>query len=197
MSQPKINQAEADKIIAAINPEKIIAEHKTDLAEAQMANLANERAMREPLPSDIAEALDMTPIQVKTSVGDVEIRPMKAIDITIFKITDSPLYKIIMGDIGDTPDASAFKTMFPDEEVLYGVIYQFTHPAKDVYKLVKKDKLAYKEIVIEEIGTAYTPKDMVDLVGAILAHIGMTNNVKADFEAPASENEGEKKRLST
>lgn len=177
---------EANKIKASINVEQLYKDNAERIVEEQLRNLSNTRAEREPLPGVTAEALDSDNLTVKTSIGIVEVRRMVAVDITIFKLSDSPFYSLIMGDIKDTDEQSSdkiFKTLFPDEELLYSVVYQFTHPAKFIYNLVKKDKDQYKDKVIEEmIDKEYSPADLTLLVETILKHVGMVNAAKVDFE---------------
>ena len=72
------------------------------------------------------------------------------------------------------------KALFPDEELLYQVVYQFTHPAKDVYKLIKQGKNKFDEVVIEDIGVTYSPADLLVVVEAVLGHIGMVNSAKCE-----------------
>src|ERR1035437_1578000 len=80
---PKMNKDEAAKIIAAMNVEKIISNASPKIEEAQMESMANERATREPLPGAYNNAFTTEPLTVKTSIGDVVIRPMVSYDINI------------------------------------------------------------------------------------------------------------------
>ena len=192
--KPIMTKAQADKIIAEANPQKLYKDKEAEILETKFQNLANDRATREPLPGPTSEAFTEDEIVVNTpSGGTVSIRKMKAIDITIFKLIDSPFYKLIMNDIQPDPkDTNPMKALFPDEELLYQVVYQFTHPAKDVYKLIKQGKNKFDEVVIEDIGVTYSPADLLVVVEAVLGHIGMVNSAKVALEAPPTEDDKKK-----
>ena len=59
---------------------------------------------------------------------------MKAIDITIFKLIESPFYKMIMGDVKSESGDEVIKELFADEETIYLFVYQFINPAKEIYR---------------------------------------------------------------
>ena len=77
-----------------------------------MGDAANERAIREPLPSNTVKAFvpDEIIVSISPSVNadgvittrSVKIRKSTALDIYIFKLTGSPIYKLIMGDVEET-----------------------------------------------------------------------------------------------
>ena len=188
-----ITQEQHDNLLKQINPEKILAESKDKLENAVMEDMANTRAANEPIPSIINEAFIDNDIIVKTSIGNVKIRKLKAIDITIFKMTDSPIYRLLMDDIKEGEGKDTFKTIFPEEEVLFSLIYQFTHDVKDIYKLIKKDKEAYHDKAIEEVAFIYEPSDVLLLVNAILAHVGLVNKGRAQFTQTVPTVEDKKK----
>lgn len=183
--RPQITKEDHDKILKDLNPDKIIKDSEGKLTDAILESMSNDRASREPLPGAVNDAFDIDGnLMVKTSMGEVTIRKMKTIDITIFKLTDSPFYKLIMGDLKETKNADDdFKTMFPDEELIYLLIYQFTNPAKEIYKMVKRDKEAYKENATLDIGDKFTPADTLLLVEAIMQHIGLVHSAKVEFQA--------------
>ena len=184
--EPTITAAEQNNIISKINPEKVIFDNQEKLENVKLESLAYDRAEKEPIPSIVSEAFINNDIIVKTSVGDVKLRKLKALDITIFKLTDSPFYKLMMGDLAITEDTDMFKSIFPDEEVLYNIVYQFTNDIKSVYNLLKKDKNAYHEHVMETIGMQYDPTDLILLVNAVLTHVGIVNKGRIDMVAPES-----------
>lgn len=188
-SRPTMSKDEAAKILKDLNPDKIIKDNEEKMTDAILQSMSNDRASREPLPGAVNDAFDITDdITIQTSEGDVTIRKMKTIDITIFKLTDSPFYKLIMGDLKEKGDVDKdFKAMFPDEELIYLLIYQFTHPAKEIYRMVKKNKELYKETATEEVGTKFSPADTLVLIESIMKHIGLVHNAKVDFQEIQSE----------
>jgi hypothetical protein len=191
----QIKQADAEAFIKDLNPQKIISDKANEILEIQKMSIANERASREPIPGVTAEAFnsDETVI-VNTSVGDVKIRKMVIADMTIFKLTDSPFYKLMMGDINVDESDDMLKKLFPDEEYLNSLVYQFTTPVKDVYKLVKKSKEEYYETVTEHVGFIYQPTDILNIVDAIIKHIGMVNSSHVEFKSASGNNQDDKKK---
>lgn len=191
-ARPTMNKDEAAKILKDLNPDKIIKDNEEKMTDAIMQSMSNDRASKEPLPGAVNDAFDINDeITVQTSEGDVTIRKMKTIDITIFKLTDSPFYKLIMGDLKENGDVDKdFKATFPDEELMYLLIYQFINPAKDIYRSVKRNKELFKETATEEIGTKFSPADILVLIEAIMKHIGLVNNAKVDFQEAPSEQDG-------
>jgi len=188
---PTITQQENDEFIKKINPDKVIETMMPIIEQSQMKSLANERASREPLPTIMNDAFDgENEIIVKTSAGNIAIRKMVALDVTIFKLTDSPFYKLMMGDIKETPnnnDENSFRALFPDEELLFALVYQFTHDPIQIRRAIKKDKIAYQDKVIEEVGGKYQPSDILTLVEAIINHVGMVNKGRVEFDAATEE----------
>lgn len=193
-NQPHISKVEHDRIIAAMNPDKIIAENKPKTEEAIMESLSNERASREPLPGPAEFIFNNDPLTVKTSIGEVVIRPMKAYDINIFKLINSPFYRVIMNDI-----ENGQSSMFTTEEESYELIYQFTHPCKDVYQLFKRGPEVFRDVVIEEVAFVYNPQDAALLVEKIMSHIFQVNMARTNFDVAAQETSGgetlDKKKL--
>ena len=189
---PRMDADKAAEILKALDPAKIIAGSAEKIESAKMESLSNERAAREPLPGPAADIFNNTPLIVKTSIGDVTIRPMVAYDINIFKLINSPFYQIMMGD---TPDKAIVNQLFTTEEESYEMIFQFTHSPKICYELFKKGKDAYKDKVMEEISFVYNPADAALLVEKIMEHIFKVNLAKIDFVAPEPE-EDKKKQMS-
>jgi|ERR1035437_38648 hypothetical protein len=187
---PKMNKDEAAKIIAAMNVEKIISNASPKIEEAQMESMANERATREPLPGAYNNAFTTEPLTVKTSIGDVVIRPMVSYDINIFKLINSPFYSIMMGDTVTASDNQLFAT----EEESYEMIFQFTHSPKECYQLFKKGKDAYRDKVMEDVSFVYNPFDAAMLVEKIMSHVFNVNMARVDFTIPES-NVDKKKQM--
>ena len=130
----------------------------------------------------MADIFNIEPLTVKTSIGDVIIRPMVAYDINIFKLINSPFYQIIMGDKVKEED----NQLFASEEESYEMIFQFTHSPKICYELFKKGKDAYKDKVMEDVSFVYNPADAAMLVQKIMEHIFKVNIARVDFTAPES-----------
>ena len=160
---------------------------KPKIEEAVMHSLSNERASREPLPSVAETLFDNNPLTVKTSIGEVVIRPMVAYDINIFKLINSPFYRIMLGDKTNENDPNQ---LFADDEESYELIYQFTHSPKETYKLFKNGKEVYKDKVIEEVACVYNPSDAALLVEQIMQHIFHVQLAKVNFDAPSQDNDG-------
>ncbi len=188
-TKPQMTTTQADQILNDMNIQAIIDVNKSKLEDARLTNIVNDRAEREPLPFIVEQAMEGDYLVVNKNI---KIRKMKAIDLTIFKLIESPFYKLIMGDVnGD--DQNAMKTLFPNEELLFQVVHQFTHPAADVYKAVKAGIESYKELVIIEVGEKYTPAELVEIVQVVLEHIGMVDRARVGFEGPTSDDK--KKQL--
>src|ERR1035437_544477 len=176
---PKMNVDEADTILKALDRKKIIAGSKDKMDSAIMESMSNERASREPLPGAYVNAFNKEPLVVKTSIGEVTIRNMVLYDINVFRLIDSPFYKIIMGDSVDNKNA-----LFSTEEEAIELIYQFTHPVKEVYQLFKQGKEVFKDKVMEEVAFKYNPIDAAILVEKIMLHVFDVQMAKVGFEAP-------------
>lgn len=179
---PKMDANKAAEILKSLDPKKIIEGSKDKIVEAQMASLANERAAREPLPGAYVNAFNKEPLVVKTSIGDITIRNMVLYDINVFRLIDSPFYKIIMGDSVSTPDTNK-NALFSTEEEAIELIYQFTHPVKEVYQLFKQGREAFKDTVMEEVAFKYNPIDAALLVEKIMLHVFDVQMAKVNFEA--------------
>lgn len=180
----RMTAAEQAKLIAELNPDKILADNKEKTKDAIMESMSNERASKEPLPGPTQDFFMTERLAVKTSIGNVIIRPLVVFDITIFKMIDSPLYKILMGDI--TPDANN-NTLFAGEEESYELIYQFTHSPKQCYDLIKKGKDSFKDKVLEEVAFIYTPQDAASLIEIIMSHIFKVQLAKIQFDSVQTE----------
>ena len=96
---PRITTEEYNQLVNAVPVNKIVEDMRPKLEEHILTNMSNERAMREPLPDVTVHAFNKDKIIVKTSAGEVEIRKQKALDISIFKYTNSPFYQLFMGDV--------------------------------------------------------------------------------------------------
>lgn len=155
---------------------------KSKIIDAQMRSDANERAVREPIPAVVDDVFDNTPLTVKTSRGEVVIRPMVAYDINIFKLINSPFYRIMVETI---TDENRKARLFAEDEEWYELVYQFTHPAHEVYKLFKRGPEVYKDTVMESIACAYSPADVVLLRDSVMLHIFKVNMTRVAFEASA------------
>jgi hypothetical protein len=172
--------------MAALDPVKIISGSKDKIEEAQMQSMANERASHEPLPGPAAGIFNVEPLVVKTSIGEVVIRPMVAYDFNVFKLINSPFYEIIM----QTEAKEALNKLFTSEEESYELIYQFTHTPKEVYFLFKKGLEAFKDKVMEEVAFKYSPDDAALLVSEIMKHIFQVNLARVNFESPPENDNG-------
>jgi len=189
---PKITVQQANAILKELNPEKVLQESRPKIEDALLESAANERAAKEPLPSIVEEAFSNEPLVVKTSLGDVTIRPMVAYDINIFKAINSPFYQIMMGD---KTNVTSTDQLFENEEESYEVVYQFTHPPKEVYQLFKQGKNAFKDKVMEEVAFRYTLMDSVTLLSKIMEHIFHVNLARVQFDNPEPETTDTKKNL--
>src|ERR1035441_3675945 len=189
---PKMNVDEADKIIKALNPSKIIAGSAEKIEIAKMESMSNERAAHEPLPGPAEYIFNANPLTVKISTGEeITIRPMVSFDINIFKTINSPFYEIIM----QTEAKEAMTKLFTSEEESYEMIYQFTHSPKQIYYLFKKGLEVFKDAVMEEVAFKYNPADAALLVGKIIEHIFQVNLARVNFEsAPEVENGEDNKK---
>ena len=187
----KPSPSEANDALSVVkNAQKILDDNKDKIQTAVMQSMSNERASREPIPSEAMNKLfNPEPLIVNTSIGSVTIRPMVAYDINVFKLINSPFYHIIMGDNEIASDA-----LFATEEESYQMIYQFTHPIKDVYHLFKKGKEIFKNTVLEEVAFTYNPQDAALLVESIIKHVFSVSEAKISFNAPEPEL-GDKKKL--
>lgn len=194
---PTMNKAEADKILTNMNVNKIIAEAKPRMDNAVMESMANDRAVREPLPGPAEEIFNTEPLAVKLSNNEeVIIRPMVAFDISIFKKINSPFYRILMDD-----KTEGKQSLFADEEESYELVYQFTHSPKEAYQLFKKSVEVYKDKVMEEVAFKYNPADAALLVSKIMEHIFHVYlskiNYKSDESADNSAGGMDKKKLNS
>lgn len=187
---PSITTEEYNQLVNAVPVNKIVEDMRPKLEEHILTNMSNERAMREPLPDVTVHAFNKDKIIVKTSAGEVEIRKQKALDISIFKYTNSPFYQLFMGDV--KIGTSELQQLFTEEEILFEIIYQFTHDVKSVYNLIKKDLKAYKELVIEEVGEKYSMADIPVLIDAIINHIGLVSKARVDMESSNSSDDKKK-----
>lgn len=191
-----LTQEEHTKLLSQINPQKILDDSKDKIQNQLYENAAFERAAREPLPSVTNDAFNGDFIYADINNKQIKIRKMYALDITIFKLIDSPFYKLIMGDVTDDGDKeTVYKRLFNNEEVIFQIVYQFTNDVKEVYRQAKKDKQAFYDIVIEDVGTKYTPSELVSISSEVLKHIGLVNKAKVEFDA--SVNEDDKKKQLT
>jgi hypothetical protein len=182
---PHMDANKAAEILKALDPSKIISGSQAKIEEAKMASMANERASREPLPGPASKIFNTESLTVKTSIGEVTIRPMVSYDINIFKLINSPFYSILMGDTIKTEANQLFTT----EEESYEMIWQFTHSCKEAYNLFKKGKEAYRDKVMEDISFVYNPADAVMLVEKIMQHIFNVNMARVDFTVPETNND--------
>ena len=189
-SAPKMTVEDANKILTSLDPQKILDANKDKIEEAVMESAANERASREPLPGPAGDIFETEPLVVKTSQGDVTIRPMVAYDINCFSKINSPFYRILMGDTKTMKDTN---NLFTTEEESYELVYQFTHPCKEIYKLLKQGLDVFKDKVMEEIAFKYNPVDAAKLVEAIMSHIFRVNMARVNFDVPEQSGEAEKK----
>ena len=184
MPPPQVTKEQYEALVKQFNSEKLIAENKDKIEDAREKQASYERAEREPLPANTIDAFSNEPLAIKVGDKTINCRKMVAIDITIFKLMDSPFYKLMVGEM-QTEDSGSnvIKQLFPDEELLYDIVYQFTNPAKEVYKLAKKGKEALRDTAIDYI-VDYTPNELVSVAEAILRHVGFVNEARVQFEAP-------------
>ena len=185
-----MNKLEADKIISQLNPDKVLEDSKPKSEAAIMESMSNERANREPLPGPAADIFNVEPLVVKTSIGDVTIRPMVSFDINIFKTINSPFYEIIMQS---NPKEEMAK-LFTSEEESYELIFQFTNSPKFIYNLFKKGLDVFRDTVMEEVAFKYNPVDAALLMSKIMEHIFKINMARIGFESPPEGNGGTDKK---
>jgi len=88
-------------------------------------------------------------------------------------------------------------TLFADDEQSYELIYQFTHPVEEVYKLYKTGVDNYHDVVTQSVGFVYSPKDVADLLSSILKVIFHVDLKKVSFDSAKTESgdDGKKKEL--
>lgn len=167
---------------------KIWEEGKEKREDVCHQSMANERATKEPIPDVVNEAFTGLYQEVDTSVGKVSLRKPTYADIKIFKLTNSPIYNIIMGDIPETDKVPI------DQDAMVNLVYQFTHDAKEVYNDVLKDKEVWYERAFEEIGFIYQINDVLKLVECIMHNIGVSALAKKSFESAPDD---DKKKLTS
>lgn len=182
----QMSVAQHDAIIKSIDVDKLVRDNAEKIQDAKMTSMANERAEREPIPTVVDDLFNPEPLVVKTSQGDITIRPMVAYDLNFFKRTNSPFYQAIMGDI------SGSASLFPDDEQSYELVYQFTHTPKEVYALHKQGVEKYRDVINETIGFVYTPKDVQLLLESVMRHIFGVDMKKIQFDAGAEETDKKK-----
>jgi hypothetical protein len=177
----KLNANDAQSFIEMINKNvgKVIDDNKENLQDIEIKNIANERAMREPLPGIVANALDDKDVIVNTTIGPITVRKSKGIDHVIFKLTNCPIYRAIMQEI---TEIDVIRGMF-FEEAAFDLIYQFTHDAKSVYALVKEDYNKYHDEAMK-LAFDITVGDKDMLMDAILGINKTANDARVQFEAP-------------
>ena len=189
---PKMTVSDANKILTALDPQKILEANKTKSEEAIMESMSNERASREPLPGVAEEIFNTEPLTVKTSKGDVVIRPMVAYDINVFKKIESPFYRILMNDVKEMKESNS---LFTTEEEAYALVFQFITPVKELYQSLKKGNDAFKDMAMEKIAFEYNPIDIAKLVEAIMSHVFRVNMARVNFDVP-EQGEDKKKVMS-
>jgi hypothetical protein len=103
------------------------------------------------------------------------------IDNVIFKLTNSPIYKAILGDIKE----EELNKAIIDGDNMLDIIYQFTHNAKEVKKLASLGYDKY-HAAAEEKGYEYNQADGQLLISTILGLNQDANNARTSVEAPPS-----------
>jgi len=183
ISNPAIEQQKQDIQALIKNAGVIVEQNKDKIETSLMESAANERAQREPIPSTINYAFveDGTTVKLKSG-KEVKIRSMKALDVNIFKIWDSPFHKLMMGDETE----KSIKSLAINEEIMEIFIYQFTHDVKEIYKAAKKNKDEFMQNAIIDTGVNYNQAEMGDLMMAILEHITLVNQARMNFVTPDS-----------
>ena len=83
--------------------------------------------------------------------------------------------------LGDLKEESVNKVFSEDEES-YELIYQFTHPCKEVYQLIKKGREVFRDKVMEDTAFTYNPIDAGLLVEKIMSHIFKVNLARTQFD---------------
>src|SRR5579872_521146 len=183
ISNPAIEQQKQDIQALIKNAGVIVEQNKDKIETSLMESAANERAQREPIPSTINYAFVEDGTTVKLESGkEVKIRSMKALDVNIFKIWDSPFHKLMMGDETE----KSIKSLAINEEIMEIFIYQFTHDVKEIYKAAKKNKDEFMQNAIIDTGVNYNQAEMGDLMMAILEHITLVNQARMNFVTPDS-----------
>lgn len=188
---PTITQKEYDNMIRSINVQKVINDSGTKIVEVQMKEAAEARAEKEPLPGAYGDFFNNTDLKVTLSFGEVTIRPMVAYDVNVFKLINSPFYRLMMGDEVSSGDQNS---LFAGEEEAYELIYQFTHDPKEIYRLFKKGKDIFHDQVMEDIAFKYNPSDAAIMVKEIMNHIFKVNMAKVQFDVSQPEESDKKKQ---
>lgn len=164
------------------------AELKAKLYDAYIQKLAGERAEREPLPDTVADAL-LVPLPDSIEVTNqdtgaketIKVRNMRTVDITIFKLTKSPLYNLMVDD----QPTDAINSLKIGEESMFDLVYQFTNDARSAYKLIQSGYEKYHDQSME-LAIKYTAEDMGKVLEYVLASIGQGNSTRSQFAAPKS-----------
>lgn len=182
----KMTTQDRDKHLKSIDVQKIIEEMKPQMENALHQSLANERAAKEPIPDAVNYAFIGNTMEVDTSVGKIKLRKPVAGDILIFKLSNSLLYKAMMGDIVTNPKEN--KPLFEDEEFMFQLIYQFTHDGEEVYNQLSTDKDGYYRKVLKETAFKYNADDVGLLTQLILNNVGLAADARVSFDAPDVDN---------
>lgn len=194
-------------------PIPIPKELQAKLQAVSLSNVANERASREPFPDNTAEAFDpITPevevtnldlVGKKDKAGNpinpiekIIVRPIVPADLRTFKLTNSPLYQLLVGDIQKEEDAI---TKFSIEEnSLYDLVWQFTHTSREASALAKQGPEAFHDMSFD-LAHKYSADDLLKITQVVIGYIGKANGAKTQFSTPQTQEEidaGDKKKQS-
>ncbi len=162
------NLVPVSKIAEALGPEKF--------EEALIKGEASKRAAKDPLPGPVFDAVLGQPIEVKTSVDTVDVRPVVAYDFTLFKQLNGPVYRNMIEGAKDAKDLE-----WTDEEG-YELVYQFTNPCKEIRAALKKGREYFTELALTEIGDKYTIQDITTIIMAIVKQIEVGFSTRVDHD---------------
>lgn len=180
----QITKEQHEAMLAAL-PKDLIAKSNVELKDKMVTAMSSDRAAREPLPDKTVNALFIESDKVTLTNGKtLSIRPLVASDILIFKLTNSPFYKLTMGDLNNAEEA---KSHFVEEQTMFNLIFQFTNEVKHVRKLAQAGKL---EEASCEFADTIPPTDMLKLMTAIWRQVGAANDNRSSFEATAVNDSG-------
>lgn len=188
---PPLTKEQYDRIKNS-PPVPIPTETMAKLQAVGIANIANERASREPFPDSTSEVFD--PVNPEIEVFNIDkntneiikVRGIVPADLRTFKLTNSPLYKLIVGELQREEDAISQFTV--DQDTLYDLCYQFMIPSREAAKLAKRGAEAFHEVSFE-LAHKYSSEDLMKICLTVMNFIGKVNNAKAQFSAAPEINE--------
>lgn len=160
-----------------------------DKQEHNLRVLASDMAAADALPGGLVHALEDGTIQV----GNVNVRKAWVGDMVIFRLIDSPIQKMISEsqkpkEIQDPIDYST------EDEIM--LMYQFTNPIADVYKVAKQGKQEFLDKAMEVIGFNTDFSSPVEIIKAITEQIAKAFKMKINYEPTPEAGDAGTKKLS-